>query len=283
MTNETLSSKIHADLGDGGLIFTSDVKDFIQKLKEDLEKVKFFSNNDLVTINRSIDKLAGDALIHSPPTREGAPLDTPEDSSGSMSSGNHSPVYKRSKDTTPDGQPLRGAGSSGAHSQQEICRNCGRNKDNHESLWNKHAGHCDTFEPSGTHSPQENLRGCNQKQEVKVLKVLKVLKDAVDALVGEGSRNAHVNSQLNQTADTSDKIKFHCTCERGKCICNKSLNILGGTTVTDRKGFWKRRRDKVSSDNKGCMECYVEGCSNKSHTNQKGVKDGTRRSRKNNY
>lgn len=30
---------------------------------------------------------------------------------------------------------------------QEVCVDCGRTKDNHESEWNKHAGHCDTFKP----------------------------------------------------------------------------------------------------------------------------------------
>ena len=132
MTNETLSSKIHADLGDGGLIFTSDVKDFIQKLKEEIEAMPIPNKKNRLwqgvtgwratkrAIPKIIDKLAGDALIHG--------------------------LHRNVKDT-PDGQPLRGAGSS------------------------------------GTHSPQENLRGRYQKQEVKVLKVLK---DSVDALVGEG-------------------------------------------------------------------------------------------------
>ena len=67
MTNKTLSDK---RINIGSRIWPSgkysydeeDVKDFIQKLKEEFRKMNYY----LGDINPMIDKLAGDALIHSP-------------------------------------------------------------------------------------------------------------------------------------------------------------------------------------------------------------------------
>ncbi len=83
MKNETLSDKIDYTIDDDNqmseeFVWVEDVKDFIQKLKRKVVKVE----DGIALIDpESIDKLAGDALIHSP--KEEASLDKPEVKHGS--------------------------------------------------------------------------------------------------------------------------------------------------------------------------------------------------------
>lgn len=104
MKNETLSDKIDYTIDDDNqmseeFVWVEDVKDFIQKLKEEVSN---FDKNTLTNINIIIDKLAGDALIHSSQehklNKEGSntlsevssPEDKPEvGSTKTLSSGTH--------------------------------------------------------------------------------------------------------------------------------------------------------------------------------------------------
>ncbi|KKL07038.1 hypothetical protein LCGC14_2590020, partial [marine sediment metagenome] len=189
--------------------------------------------------------------------------DTPEVSdsdqdSVSTASGTHSPVYKRSKDTTPDGQPLRRAKSSGTHNSyvrewnkknqdkvRKIVKKYRSKNPEKQPAWDKARRGIGAIKIEGLCQICE-IEEATHRHHPDYSKPREVI-----LICAKCHKDIHLNSQQDNlpmsciefkdddTPDvkgTSDKIKFHCTCERGKCICNKSLNILGGTTVTHDKG-----------------------------------------------
>ena len=154
MTTETLSDKIHyCCYGGYNCCKTEDVKDFIQKLKEEMMKMANHNPDSHpdkscfhCAIWKKIDKLAGDALIHSPEEKSKR-----KSFFSSKSSGTHSPQKPILETMAEQGRPSKGShhgtdakdvGSEDTHgerlNQSEVesmksCVKCGRTKAQHPS------------------------------------------------------------------------------------------------------------------------------------------------------